>query len=180
MLARSVDVGKWLFVQKAGQTVFLADGAHRFHNQLVVVAGDVGGRIFRRKLVLGRSCLVVFCLAGYAHLPQVFIQILHKFADTDADAAAVVVVQFLAFGGFGSKQGASTNFQIQSLVIELVVHQEVFLLCTDHRGDAGDGVVAQCAQQAYALLGYCLHRAQQRSFGVQRLAVIGAKGSWNE
>ena len=173
VLARAVDVGKRLLVQQAGQAVLFTDGAHRLHNQLVVVAGDVGGGVFRRQLVLGRGGLVVLGLAGDAHLPEVLVQILHELADPDADAPAVVVVQLLPLGGLCTKQGAAADLQIQPLVIELVVDQKI--LRADHRDDAADRLVPQSAQQAHALLGHCLHRAQQRGLGVQRLAVVGAE-----
>ena len=175
VLARAVDVCKRLFMQQAGQIVLFADGAHGFHNQLVVVAGDIGCGIFRRQLVLCRRSFVVLCFAGNSHLPQVLVQILHKFAHTDADTSAVVVIQLLSLGRLCSKEGSTADFQVQALIVQVVVDQEVFLLSTHHRRDLADGVIAQCAQKTHTFAGNCLHRTQQRCFGIQCFAVIGTE-----
>ena len=176
MLTGAVDVGKGLFVQQAGQAVLFCHGAHGLHDDLVVVAGDVGGGVFWSQFVLRRGSLVVLGLAGDAHLPKVLVQVLHKGSDTQADAAAVVVVHLLAFGRARAKEGAAADLQVQALLIKFAVDEEVFLLGANHRHHPADVLLAQQVQQAHALVAHGLHGAQQRGLGVQGLAGVGAEG----
>ena len=110
VLARTVDACKRFFMQQTGKPMLFAQGAHRFHNQLVVVTGNVGSGILRCQLMLGRRRFVVLGFATDAHLPQIFVQILHEFPDANAQTSAVVVVQLLTFRGFCTKQSPSADF----------------------------------------------------------------------
>ena len=177
VLARTVYVGKWFFVQQTSKSMFFADGAHGFHNQLVVVAGNVCSGIFWSQLMLCRSSFVVFGLAGNAHFAQIFVQILHEFSNTNPDSSTVVVIQFLTFCRFCTEQSASADFQVKALVVQLVIYKEVFLFCTDHWNDLGNGLVAQSAQKTYTFLRNCLHGTKQRCFCIQCLSVVGAECS---
>ena len=175
MLAAAVDAGKGLLVQQAHQTVAVGHLLQKLHGQLVVVAGAVGIGIHLGHLVLGGSHLVVLRLGGNAHLPQLLIQLVHEFRHPGLDGPVVVVVQFLALGGFGAEQGPAAEDQVLPAAVHLLVDEEILLLRAYLGGDVLGLSVAEQPQDADALGVQQLHGTQQGGLFVQSLAAVGTE-----
>ena len=130
MLAGAVDAGKGLFMEQADHVVPSGDLFHDLHCQLVVVAGGVGIGVDGRGLVLSGGHLVVLGFGEDAQLPKLLVQLLHIGGDPGLDGAEIVVLQLLALGRLGAKEGPAREDQILPLIIHILVNQEIFLLRT--------------------------------------------------
>ena len=115
VLARAVGAPEGLFVQQAGQALFLGHHAQHLHHQLVAVAVHIGNIEYRSQLVLGRGSLVVFALGRNTQFPQSAVHFMHEIGNADADASAVVVVQLLGLGGLGAEEGAAGVDEVPAL-----------------------------------------------------------------
>ena len=112
VLAAAVDALKGLLVLQADQTVLGGDLLHHLHGQQVVVDGHIGGVVDGGQLMLAGSHLVVLGLGRHAQLPQLLVQILHERRHLGTDHAEVVLLQLLALGRGGTKQGAAGEDQV--------------------------------------------------------------------
>ena len=144
-------------MQQADKTVPLRDLFHRFHDELVLVAGGVGVGINGSHLVLGGGDLVVLRLGQHAELPQLLVQILHIGGDPRAERAEVMVVQLLPLGGLGAEQRAPAKAQIHALEKQLAIDEEIFLLRADLRRDLLHGFIAEKVQHAHRFAVHGLH-----------------------
>ena len=176
VLAAAVDAVKGLFVQQTDQSVPVGDLLHDLHGELVVVGGDVGGRVDRRQLVLRGGNLVVLGFGEDSELPELVVQVGHIGRDARLDDAEVVVVQLLPLRRHGTEERPPAEHEVAALFVHLLVDEEVLLLWTDRGAHALDGGVAEQAQDAHGLLVQRLHRAQQGRLLIERLASIGAEG----
>ena len=176
VLARPIDSRKRLFMQQARQPLLLGDDAHQLHCELVVVTGDIGLIVHRRKLVLRGRGLIVLCLGGHAKRPKLPIKRVHIIGDAQADAAAVMIVKLLSLGRPGAQQRAAADFQIETLLVKRAVNQKIFLLRTDCRRNACNPRLPKRMQQPHRGRADSLHGAQQRRFLIERLAAVGAEG----
>ena len=176
MLAAAVDARKGLFVEQAHQAVLCRHLLHKLHGKLVVVGGDVGGRVDGCQFMLGRCHLIVFGLGKDPPLPQLIVQLGHVRRHSGLDHAEVMVVHFLALGRLCAEQRAAGKPQIRALVIHLLGDQEVFLLRADGGADTFHIVIAKEPQDTQGLLVQRFHGAQQGRFLVQRFAAVGAEG----
>ena len=111
--------------------MFVRQLLHYFHGELVVVYSYVGCLINRSKLVLCRSHLIVFGFGGNAQFPQFFIQIMHISGYSRFQSTEIVILHFLTLGRLCTKQGSSGKNEIFSLLVQLFIYQEVFLLRTN-------------------------------------------------
>ena len=93
--AAAVDPLERLLVQEQREVVPARHLAHHFHDDLVVIGGDV--RFFEdgRALELARRHLVMSGLCGYAELIELFFNIVHERQYPLFDAAEVLVFQLL-------------------------------------------------------------------------------------
>ena len=73
MLTAAVNALERLFMKQAGKAMPLGNGAHGLHNQMIVVAGDVGDFIYGGEFMLRGRGFVMFCFRGNAKLPQMFV-----------------------------------------------------------------------------------------------------------
>ena len=121
------------------------------------------------------SYLVVLGLCAYAQLPQLHVKILHVLVYPVLDIAVVVVIKLLSSGRLCTEKGAPCVDEILSLVIELLVYKEVFLLGT-YGGGNSCGIRAEELQYPECLFGYYLHGTQQRCLLVKYLSGVGAEG----
>ena len=78
--------------------------------------------------MLCRCNLIVLCLCGNAHLPQLNVDLLHKGSNSLTDGSEIVIVHLLSFWRHCAKQGTSGVDQVFSLQEFLCIYQEVFLL----------------------------------------------------
>ncbi len=169
VLARAVDPGERLLVQEADQPVVAGHVLHHLHRQLLVVGADVGALVDRRQLELVGRDLVVTGLDRHAQALELALGLHHEREDPLGDRAEVVVVELLALGRLGAEQGAAGVHQVGTLVVVLLVDQEVLLLGADAGVDVV-GLVAQQRQRLDRRLRQRVHGAQQRDLLVQRLA----------
>ena len=175
VLAASVDALEGFFVQQAHHAMAVGYLLHDVHGELVMVRSDIDGGENGRHLMLRGSHLIVLGLGQDSQLPQLGVQILHESLNARLDDAKVVVLQLLALGRLGAKEGAARHYQIGALAVDLLIHQEILLLRA-HRGEHAHSLrIAKQPQDAQRLLVERLHGAQQRGLFVQRLAAIGAK-----
>ena len=175
VLAAAVDAGEGLLVEQDGQAMPLAHGLEELHEQLVVVAGDVGGLVDGRDLELVGGHLVVAGLGGDAELEALQLDFLHEAQDALLDAAEVVVLQLLALGGLGALEGAVGEHEVRPLLGQFQVHGEVLLLgaALGHHRLGGHAEVGQALDGPP---GHHVHGAQQGHFVVQGLAVVPDEG----
>ena len=179
MLAAAVDAGERLLVQQADKPVTGGDFLHQLHRELIVVGGDVRGRIDGGQLVLRGCGLVVLGLGEDAQLPQFLVQLGHKRLDARLDGAEVMILQFLPLRRLRAEQGAAGIDEVLAALIELFVYEKILLFGADGRIHALGVVPPEQAEDAERLLVERLHRAQQRRLFVQRLAAVGAEGGGN-
>ena len=175
VLAASVHAVKGLLVEQADHAMLARGLAHQLHHQLVVIACDVRRGENRGELVLGGGNLVVLGLGEDAKLPQFLVQVFHEGLDAGLYHAEVVVLKLLPLGGLRAEEGPAGENQILALVVDGLVHKEVFLLGADRRLDAGDIGVAEELQDAESLPVYRLHGAEEGGLLVQGLASVGAE-----
>ena len=175
MLARAVDAREGLLVQEELQPVAAGHALHGFHDEHVVVGGDVGVLEDRRDFVLRRGDFVVPCLDGNAELVELKLGFHHTGEDALGNRAEVVVFHLLALRRLGSEEGAAGVEQVGTLEIEVLINQKVLLLGAAGRGDAL-GVRSEELQDAERLLGESVHRAKQGGLLVEGLAGPRAEG----
>ena len=152
MLAAAVDACERLFVQQTVQPVADGDALHRFHDQLVLVGGDVRAREHGREFVLAGSDFVVLGLCEDAQLPQLLVQVLHIGGNARFDGAEVMIFQLLPLRGFCAEQRSARKYEILARVVHLAVDEEIFLLRPDGGNDALRRRIAEQAQYAQSLL----------------------------
>ena len=175
VLAAAVDALEGLLMQQAHHAVPVRDLLHDVHGELVVIGGDVDGRVDGRHLMLSGGHLVVLGLGQDAQLPQLGVELLHEGLHAGFDDAEVVILQLLSLGRLGAKESAARHHQVGALAVNLLVHQEILLLRAHGGKHAHDLRVAEDAKDAQRLLAERLHGAQQGRLFVQRLPAIGAE-----
>ena len=146
MLAGSVDAFERLLVQQAGISEAVRHLFHHFHGQLVVVHCHVGRLKDRRQLVLGRSDLVVLGLGRHAELPEFFVQCVHVLRYLGLEYAKIVILHLLSLRRRGSHQRAAGQKEVFSLLVKVLVDQEILLFRTNRRVHVGDCCIAQKVQ----------------------------------
>ena len=146
VLARPVDPLEGLLVQEARVPELVRDLLHHFHGQLVVVHRDVGRLKDRRQLVLGRCHLVVLGLGRDAQLPELLVELVHVFGHLGLEHAKIVILHLLSLGRRRSHQRAAGQKEVFSLLVKVLVDQEILLLGTDGCVNVGDCCVAQKVQ----------------------------------
>ena len=70
MLTGTVDASEWLLMKQALEAVLSSCSLHDLHCELVVVGGDICCAIYRSKLVLSRSNLVMLCFSVDTKSPE--------------------------------------------------------------------------------------------------------------
>ena len=179
VLAGAIDAGKRLFMEQANKSVAQGDFFHRFHRQLVVVGGDVGGGEDRGQFMLRRCNLVVLGLGGDAELPQLHIQVGHESRNPFLELAEIMVFQFLSLGRLGAEKRPAGQNQVFALVEQLFIDQEILLLRADGGGDTLGRRVAEGAKNPERLAVQGVHRTQQGGLLVECFAGIGGEGGWD-
>ena len=104
VLTGAVYAGKGLFVEKTDQIVLGGTLFHDLHDQLVGIAGTVGGGVNGRHFVLARSSFIVFGLGQNTKPPKLFVQVLHVVGNSGTDGAKVMIFQFLTLGCKGAEE----------------------------------------------------------------------------
>ena len=87
------------------------------HRQQVVVDGNVGSVEDGSQLMLAGSNFVVLGLGGNAQLPQLLVQLLHKFGDLGTDDTEVMLLQLLTLGRGSTEQSAAGEDQILTCLV---------------------------------------------------------------
>ena len=176
VLAGAVHAGEGLFMQQADHVMLVGGLAEHFHDQHVVVHGQVlafkDGRNFK---LAGRN-FIVARFGRNAKFPEGFVHVHHEFQHAVLDGAEVVVFHLLVLGGDVAEEGAAAHHQVRAQGVKLLVHQEVFLLRAQIGADVDVGRAAEAGQQAPGLAGDGGHGAEKGSLFVQRLSLIGAEG----
>ena len=85
---------------------------------------------------------------------------MHKCCHAWFDGAIVMVVQFLTLGGLCAEQRASAELQVLTLVVNLLIDEEILLFGTNLRNNMLYFRIAKQTQDAYTLTVQQLHRAQ--------------------
>ena len=157
MLARTVNAGKGLFVQQAHHVVLTRKLLHKLHGYLVVVGRNIGCRIDRRKLVLGRRDLVMLGFCKNAELPQLLVKLLHERGNARLYRSVIVVVQLLALGRLRAEERSAGVHYILAFFINAFVDEEIFLLRADGRLYGCDVVISEQPEHAQSLTVERLH-----------------------
>ena len=121
--------------------------AHQAHQQHVVVDGQVAFFVDRRQFKLVGGHFVVACLAWYAELQCLYLEVLHKFSHTVGYGTEVVVLHLLVFGRVVAHQCTACQEQVGSGSVEVFIHEEILLLPSQvgcHFADAGVEILAYC------------------------------------
>ena len=179
VLARSVDTGEGLFMEKAHKSVAVGYLFHDLHGDLVLVAGHVGVCVDRRHFVLGGSDLIVLGLGQDTQLPELIVQVLHVGLDAGADRSVVVIFQLLSPGRFCAEESAAGHDQILALLILFLVDEEIFLLGADLGDDALGRGVSEEAQDPDSFFTDRIHGAKQRCLFVKCMTGIGTEDGGN-
>ena len=162
-------------MQQAHHVVLTRKLLHKLHGYLVVVGRDIGCRIDRRKLVLGRRDLVMLGFRKNAELPQLLVKLFHERGNARLYRPVIMIIQLLALGRLRAEERSAGVHYILALFINAFVDEEIFLLRADGGLDRGHIIVAEKLQHTQSLTVESLHRAQKRRFLIQCLAAVGAK-----
>ena len=138
VLSGTINTSKRFFMEQTNHSVTRRDLLHDLHGQLVVVGRNIRGRIDRSKFMLSWSNFVVLRLRQDAQFPQLVVQFRHICSNTRLNRSKVVVGEFLSLRRFGSKQGATCQNKIFSLIEQFFIDQEVLLFWTDRSSNALD------------------------------------------
>ncbi len=164
VLAGAVHAGEGLFMQQADHVMLVGGLAEHFHDQHVVVHGQVlafkDGRNFK---LAGRN-FIVARFGRNAKFPEGFVHVHHEFQHAVLDGAEVVVFHLLVLGGDVAEEGAAAHHQVRAQGVKLLVHQEVFLLRAQIGADVDVGRAAEAGQQAPGLAGDGGHGAEKGVF----------------
>ena len=174
VFSASVHALERFFVQKAHQPVPAGHLFHDFHGQLIMVAGHVRDRVDRRHLVLGRSCLVMLGFRQNSQLPQLFVQLGHEGLHPRLDGSEKMIPQLLSLRSARAEKRPAGKNQIAAAIVQLFIHQKIFLLGADAGNDPGGVRPPEQLQDPYRLAAHRLHGAQQGRLLVQRLTAVGA------
>ena len=157
VLAGAVDAGIGLLVKQADQPMAFGDLAQDLHREHVVVDGEVQFLEDGCQLKLRGRDLVVARLRRNAQPPQFVLNLIHERQDAWLDCAEVVVFQLLMFCRSRSEERTAGLYQIRTLIIELLVHQEI-LLFRPHRDPSMHRRHAKARHQTRHRFVQCLHR----------------------
>ena len=166
-------------MQQAGEPVFLGGVAQQFHEDDVVIGGDIGifedGGNFE-------LCRRHFVMPGLDRNPQfhrLVFDFLHEGEHAFADGTEILVFKLLVFFRAQAEQGAAGHHQIGAQGIVAAVDEKIFLLRPDGGDDTLDGEPEQL-QDAAGMPGQHLLAFEQRRFLVERRPGIGKKAGGND
>ena len=103
--------------------------------------------------MLGGGNLIVLGFCENSQLPKLLVKIGHIFGHPGLDNSEIVIVHFLSFWRHGSEKGSAGENQILTLIKQLLVHKEVFLLGSDRSADAFNLVISEKSQNSDRLFG---------------------------
>ena len=135
MFSTSVYPCKRLFMKQTHKSVLCGYFLHYLHCKLIMVCCNIGCRIYRRKLVLSRSNLVMLCFCKYSKLPQLSVKIIHIFRNARFNHSEIMIVHFLSFRRLRSEKSTSCKNQILALIIKLFIYKKILLFRTDRCTD---------------------------------------------
>ena len=173
VLAAAVHAAEGLLVEEQAQLVLARHLAHRLHDELVLVAGEVRLGELRRELELAARVFVVARREVYAEAREVALHVLHVGEDARRNRAEVVVLHLLVARRRRADERASAEADVGALLRARAVEEEELLLASDGRVDVADAAVAEELQHLHRARLYRLHRAQQVGLHVERRAVVG-------
>ena len=177
VLAGTVDSREGLFMEEADKSVFLGFLPEDFHDEHVVVAGEVEFLEQRGDFILCRSDFVVAGFRRDAESPESLFNIGHEGEDAMSDGTEVVVFKLLVLRRRSAEQGASGLHEVGTCEVEVLVDQEVLLFgaeCDFRHMFAG---FAEAADHAFDSLCKSRRGFQQRGLLVKGFAGVGAERS---
>ena len=127
VLSRAVDARIRLLVEQHPEAVPARNLLHERHEQHVMVYRKVALLVYRSKLKLVRSHLVVAGLARNAKLKSLHFEVFHESLDTFRNGSEVVVVHLLVLCGVVTHERASGKQQVGTCGIKTFVHEEILL-----------------------------------------------------
>ncbi len=160
---------------QAHKTVMGRKQAHLLHRDQVVVDSKRAALEDRGKLMLARCNLVVLGLCRDAELPELVVELLHELVHGRTDGAEVVLLELLALGRLAAEEGAAREDQVRTLLVVVLLDQEVLLLRADGREDAVR-ILAEEGKHTLCLLLECDLGTQKRRLLVESLARVGDEG----
>ena len=164
-------------MEEADKSVLESDLLHYLHSELVLVSTEVGGSENGSHFVLSGSYLIVLGLGVDTELPELLIEVSHISGNSRLEVGEVLVIEVLTLGGLCAEESSSGEDEVFTLVELFLIYEEVFLLGSDSRSNAGNVLVAEELEEADSGLAEGVHRAEQRSFLIERLTCIGNENS---
>ena len=179
MLSGTVDSLERLFVKEADEIVLSCDFLHYLHRKLVVISSDVSCCEDRCELVLCGSNFVMLCSSKDSELPEFFVQVLHESLYAGLDNAEVMIFHLLALRRKCSEKCSACVNEILSLIVHLLVDEEVFLLRSDCCSDGSNVVLSEDLHDTQSLLVDGFHRTEQRCLLIECFSVVRAESCRN-
>ena len=127
----SIYACKRLFMKQAHKTVTCSYLLHDFHCELVMVGCNICSCINWRELMLCRCNLIMLSLCKDSELPEFFIEFRHICFYSRLDYTEVMVIHFLTFRRFCTKECSACINQILTLFKHFLGNKEIFLFRTD-------------------------------------------------
>ena len=128
MLSGTVHSCKRFLVEYYLKMVLLCNLAHKNHHHKVLVCREVGLSIYRRKLKLVWSHLIMPGLKFYSKLVGLCLKVLHIGHYTLRNGAKVVVFQLLVFCCCMSNKRSVAEHKVRSCPKERLVYKKILLL----------------------------------------------------
>ena len=144
-------------MQQTHHVVLACKLLHKLHGYLIVVGGNIGRCVHRRKLVLRRCDLVMLGLGKHAELPELLVELLHKRRDTRLYRSVVMVVKLLTLGRLSAEERAPCIHYILAFCVNALVYEKILLLGTDCCLYRGHVAVSEKPQYTQSLTVERLH-----------------------
>jgi len=179
VFSASVDSGKGLFVQQQFHIGFSRAQPHQFHQQQVMIAGDVGVLVKTGDFILLGRHFIVPGFDGNTQFPGLDFQGVKELHHLAGDSTEVVIFHLLALGRQSAHQGPAAEEQVWPLAIGIFIDQKEFLLGPHHGVYPAKVLFSQEVQQSSRRCRKQIAGAQQGSLFIQSFAVIGKVDRWN-
>ena len=109
-------------MQQAHHIILTRKLLHELHGYLIVICGNICRCIYRRKLVLSGSDLVMLGLRQNTELPELLVELLHERRDARLYRSVIVVVKLLALGRLCSEKRSAGVHYILALFIDAFIY----------------------------------------------------------
>ena len=174
MFSGTVDTGKRLFMEQTDQTIAFSHLPEYFHNQHVMVNGQILFFKHGRQFKLGRSYLVMPCPGGDAEFPEFPFHFAHEVEDTGTDGPEIMIFKLLVLRRRSAEKGTAGLHQIRTLEVKIPVNEKILLFSPQRKLNCAV-FFAEAAHETLDRTPQRLNGTQKRGLAVKCGTGVGAE-----